>query len=100
MTAPKLDQKRVLILHVVVPDVYVDDLEDLTDIWLDVIDGDTGLAARSAAMGDLVTEEIFHHNAALTVLTIPGEKCLNDERDLISYNVRIVGAETQERTAR
>ena len=71
-TAPK----KVLILHIEVPGVYADDLEQS--------------AANYADCGDDPTPQDY-----LDVVR-PGEKCMNDDFEIHAYTGRIVGAEVRD----
>ena len=79
-----------LVLHIEVPGIYADDLPQ---------------AAKDMSGGDfpnpdhylfVVIEEWMREEVGLTVVTLPGEKNLNEDFQVHAYNGRIVGAEVRD----
>ena len=82
--------RKVLRLTVDLPGVYADDLDELAAIWSDEeppTDRDRLLAA---------TEEWFRREVIVVLTTIPGEKCQNDEFEVVARTARIVGVDAVE----
>ena len=69
-----------LVLEIEVPDFNVEGAQEAADEFLD---GDV-LA--------IVTEEWMRYEVGVTFVTIPGEKCMNDDFEIVSRVCRIVGA--------
>ena len=88
-----MNDKRMLVLHIALPEIYADDLDERISLWM--MDDDTKPTARDLA--DMITEELMRDRVGVTLVTLPGEKCLNSEFDVVSYTGTIVGAETIER---
>lgn len=84
--------KKKLVLHIEVEGFNADDLDEMADIWAD---GDPGDRARERLY--VVTEEWVRPDVGLTLVTVPGDKCMNDDFDVVAFNGRIVGAETRDR---
>ena len=84
--------RKILVLHIEVPGVYADDLEDSAAAWAD----ETPTAEDYLSV---VTEEWMRPEVGLTVVTIPGEKNTNDDFEVHAYTARIVGAGLRDRTA-
>ena len=55
--------------------------------------------AAGEALLDLVTDEWMRGQVGLTLVTIPGEKCLNHDFEVVSKTCRIVGARIQKAVA-
>jgi hypothetical protein len=83
--------RKTLVLHIEVPDVYADDLEESAAAWAD----DEPPTAEDYL--NVVTEEWMRPEVGLTVVTIPGEKNTNDDFEVHAYIARIVGAELRDR---
>jgi hypothetical protein len=89
-TAPE-GTKR-LILHVEVPEIYVDDLPGY------VAEGmGEGEEATPEDYAVILTNEWVRETVGLTLVTIPGEMTGADEFDIESHNGRIVGIEIKDR---
>jgi len=76
-----------LILHIEVPDIYADDLQATAKFY-----------AKPNEPGpedylDVVTEEWMRPEVGLTIVTLPGEKNMNEDFEIHAYTGRIVGAE-------
>lgn len=72
-----------LVLHIEVPGFYVEDLQE-------------NAAEFDLTIEDIVLEEMMRGEVGLTVVTLPGEKCLNSEFDVVSRTGQIVGAEIRD----
>ena len=82
--------KKTLYLTVEVPGIYADDLP-----------------ASAAELSDgeptpedylfVVVEEWMRQEVGLTIVTLPGEKCMSDDFEICAYTGRIVGAEVRDR---
>ena len=82
-------QKKVLILHVEVPDYWADDLDESAGIWAD---GEPTAKDRL----DVVLEEWMREECGITLVGKPGDKCMNDDFTVAAFTGRIVGAETRD----
>ena len=82
---------KKLILHIELPEIWVDDLEENLHIWM--MDGQDKTEPTARDMSDMITTELMRDRAGVTLVTMPGEKCMNHEFDVISYTGTIVGAE-------
>jgi hypothetical protein len=85
MIDPKARKRLRLILDV--PGIWADDLDELAAVWADgeeVTDADRLLVA---------TEEWFRREAIIVLTTIPGEKCLADDFEVLPRPCRIVGVQ-------
>lgn len=78
------DPTKVLVLHVEVPGIYVEDLQAAAD---EFCDGD---------VRHIVTEEIMRPELGVTFVSQPGEKNLNSEFEVHALTCRIVGAEVRD----
>lgn len=78
--------RKTLVLHVEVPGVYADDLEESAAAWAD------GESPTAEDFLNVVVEEWMRPEVGLTVVTIPGEKSTNDDFEVHAYTARIVGA--------
>lgn len=81
---------QTLVLHIAVPDLYADDLTEIAAIWSD---GEP----TAEDMLYVVVNEWMRRTVGLTIVTIPGEKCTNDDFEVHAYTAEIVGASLQER---
>lgn len=88
------EQKKALVLHIEVPDIYADDLPDLAAIWAEGLE-DHPIEEH---MRDVVLYEWFRDRVVLGLVTIPGDKCTNDEFEVLAREGRIVGASVKDRT--
>jgi hypothetical protein len=68
-----------LILEIELADFNVDDVQAASDEW-------------DIPVKEIVLEEMMRPEVGLTVVTIPGEKCLSDDFEVHAMNARIVGA--------
>lgn len=84
--------KKTLVLHVTVPGFYADDLDDCAR---EVADGDPGPEERL----EVVLEEWMRQEVGITLVSLPGEKSMNDDFEVHAYTGRIVGAEPRDREA-
>lgn len=78
--------KKVLRLTVEVPGLWADDLDEAAAMYAD---GEPTAEARL----DVVLEEWMRPEVGLTIVTIPGDKCMNDDFQVHAFTCRIVGAE-------
>lgn len=76
------EPKKVLVLHIRVPGIWVDDLEETAKEF-------------ECSIGDLITDEYMRSEVGLTIVTLPDDKCLNDDFGVHAYTATIVGAEAQ-----
>lgn len=86
----RLDQeqpKKRLRLMIELEGFYADDLDDLV---ADCFSDDDPAFARHY----IVTEEWMKPDVVVTVCTVPGEKCMNDDFELAAFRGLIVAAET------
>lgn len=92
---PKLEPttatpKKVLVLHIEVPGVWADDLDEHAAL----------LANGTPDAEDyrmLLTEDWMREQVGLTIVTWPSEKSQNHEFEVHSYVGRIVGGEARDR---
>lgn len=91
MTDPVERRRKVLRLTVEIPDVYADDLPDTAALWAD------GRTPTPRHYLDAVLEEWLREDATITVVTLPGEKSMNDEFGIHGYNCTIVGVSVRDR---
>lgn len=68
-----------LILEIEVPDYNVEGIQGTAN-------------ELEADVGEIVTEELMRPEVALGLVSVPGEKCLNDEFSLHAMRGLIVGA--------
>jgi hypothetical protein len=71
---------------------------EVDGIWADDLDECAGYMSEPEPPGPrerlyVVTEEWMRPDVVLTVCTIPGEKCMNDDFEMQALTGRIVGAE-------
>ena len=84
------EQRKHLVLHVEVPGFWADDLDQLAAV-LSEPDA-PGPEDRLC----IVTEEWMREEVGITLVSIPGEKCRNDDFEVKAFTGRIVGASTVE----
>ena len=79
-----------LILHIEVPGIWADDLEEHAGYMSepDPPDAEDRLY--------VVTEEWMRDDVGLTIVTRPGDKCMNDDFGVHAYTATIVGAEVRD----
>jgi hypothetical protein len=70
---------KALVLEIKVPGWYVEDLEERGK------DFDVGVEY-------IVTEEMMRPEVGLTVVTLPGEKCMNSDYEVVAATGQIIGA--------
>jgi hypothetical protein len=89
--APEHDDKpkptKVLVLHIEVPGVWADDLPESAGYL-----ADDGVEPTAQDYLDVVTEEWMREEVGLTIVTLPGEKNMNEDFEVHAYTARIVGA--------
>lgn len=82
MSAAEATKK--LILYIEVPGVWVDDIpEQATEFECEII--------------DILLEEFMRPQVGLTIVGVPGEKCMNDDFQVYAYTCHVVGAEVVDR---
>lgn len=79
-----------LVLHIEVPGFYADDLDQLAAIMSEP--DPPGPDDRLF----VVIEEWMREEVGVTLVSIPGEKCMNDDFEVKAFTGRIVGAEARE----
>jgi len=82
---------KTLVLHIEVPGVYADDLPTSAAFLSE---------PNEPTPKDylfVVTEEWMREEVGLTIVTLPGEKNLNEDFEVHAYTGRIVGAEVRDR---
>lgn len=82
--------KKVLVLHIEVPGVWADDLDESAKSYAD------GEKPTAEDYLDVITEEWMRPEVGLTIVTLPGEKSTNDDFEVHAYTCRIVGAEARD----
>jgi len=88
MTIAKPTKK--LVLYVEIPGLWADDLPELA-----------GYMSEPKPPGPddylyVVTEHWMRPDIGLTIVTIPGDKCMNDDFEVHAYTARIIGAEVRD----
>ena len=81
-------ERKTLILHVAVPDVNIDDWDELVEMEQEL----RGNEPTAKQMGSVLITESIREEVGITLVTIPGEKSMKHEFDVFSFNGRIVGA--------
>ena len=87
---PSATQRKHLVLHIEIPGFYADDLDGCAAIYSEP--EPPGPQDRL----EVVTEEWMRETVGITLVSIPGDKCMNDDFEVHAYTGRIVGAETRE----
>lgn len=90
MTNEQNQPKKLLVLHIQVPGVYADDLHKHA-AFLSEPDEPGPREYR-----DVVLDEWMREEVGLTIVTLPGEKCDNDDFGVHAYTGRVVGAEVRD----
>jgi hypothetical protein len=83
--------KKTLVLHIEVPGVYADDLPASAAECVG-----EGQTPGSEDYLFVVTEEWMRPEVGLTIVTLPGEKNLNEDFEVHAYTGRVVGAEVRD----
>ena len=81
---------RPLILHIEVDGFYADDLDEMAAYVRE-----EGVVTPKDRLY-VVTEEWMRKEVGITLVSLPGEKCMADDSMVMAYNGRIVGAEVGE----
>jgi hypothetical protein len=81
-------QKKRLRLTIEVPDMWADDLDEHAGYYSEP---DPPTAEDRL---ELVLSEWMRAEVGLTIVTLPGDKCMNDDFQVVAYTGRIVAAET------
>ena len=82
------DRTKRLRLVIEIPDIYADDLDESAEIMAD------GEEVTEAHYLWVVTEEWMREEVGITIVSLPGEKCMSDDFTVAAYTGRIVGAHT------
>ena len=82
--------RKHLVLHIEIPGFWADDLDRCA-----------GYLSEPDPPGPedrlyIVTEEWMRAEVGITLVGLPGEKCMSDDFEVRAYTGRIVGAETRE----
>lgn len=93
MTEQEHHPQRILILHIEVPGFHADDLDELAGYYSEP-DPPTAEDRLS-----VVTDEWMRDQVGLTLVSRPGEKCMNDDFEVTAFTGRIVGAELKRNPA-
>lgn len=81
---------KTLVLHVEVPGFHADDLDELAG-YLSEPDPPTDCDRLEVVLGEWMRTEV-----GITLVSVPGEKCLNTDFNVYAFTGRIVGVETRE----
>lgn len=92
---PLSEPKKKLVLHIEVPGLWADDLDENAAIYAGADDDPTAEVKPEHRL-DVVLEEWMRETVGLTIVTIPGEKCLNSDFEVHAFTGRIVGAEARD----
>ena len=84
------DQRKHLVLHIEIPGYYADDLDTCAASYSEP--EPPGPRERL----DVVTEEWMRTEVGITLVGLPGEKCMSDDFEVRAFTGRIVGAETRD----
>lgn len=80
---------KVLVLHIEIPGLWADDLPERAALYAD------GEPTPRDYL-NVVTEEWMRSEVWLTIVTIPGDKCMNDDFGVVAYPATIVGAHVED----
>lgn len=81
---------KTLVLHIAVPGFHADDLDQCAK---EIADGEPTAEDRL----EVVLEEWMRAEVGITLVSLPGEKNMNDDFEVHAYTGRIVGAELRDR---
>lgn len=87
---PTTVPRKHLVLHVEIPGFWADDLDLCAAVMSDP--EPPGAVERLY----VVTEEWMRAEVGITLVSRPGEKCMNDDFLVQAYTGRIVGAEARD----
>lgn len=80
---------RTLVLHIAIPGVNIDDWDDLVSYArMDTDD----VEPTAADMGEVFTMEAIRSEVGITIVTLPGEKNMNDDFSVHSFDGQVIGA--------
>lgn len=82
--------QKTLILHIAVPGFWADDLEECARNYADTDD------PTPEDRLEVVLEEWMRQEVGITLVSLPGEKNMNDDFEVRAYTGVIVGAETKD----
>lgn len=88
--APEDKPKKALVLHIEVDGFYADDLDEMAGYVTEPEPAD------DEARLYVVTEEWMRTEVGITLVSLPGEKCMSDDFMVKAFNGRIVGAEARD----
>jgi hypothetical protein len=83
-TEPKPTKK--LVLTIAVDGIWADDLPESAAIW-----AENGEPTPEDYL-DVVLTEWMRSEVGLTLVTLPGDKCMNDDFMVTAHNATIIGA--------
>lgn len=83
------EQKKVLVLQIEVPEFFADDLDEMAGYISepDPPDAEDRLY--------VVVNEWMRSDCGITIVSIPGDKCMNDDFEVAAFTGRVVGASTR-----
>jgi hypothetical protein len=81
--------KKTLVLHIEVPGFNADDLDEYA---AEMADGEPTPQDRLF----IVVEEWMRREVGLTLVSLPGEKCMSDDFQVRAFDGRIVGVEVRD----
>jgi len=84
------NQRKNLVLHIEIPGFYADHLDACAAMYSEP--EPPGPRQRL----DVVLEEWMRETVGITLVGIPGEKCMSDDFEVRAFTGRIVGAETRD----
>lgn len=84
------ERKKTLVLHIAIPGFYADDLYELASYYAEA---DNRESPTLEDILDVLLEEWMRPEVGLTLVSIPGEKCLNSDFEVNVFKGSIVGAE-------
>lgn len=85
--AEETKETKALVLEIKVPQFYAEDLEEQVKLMKQ-----EGWEPRDGALTYIVTEEMVRREVGLSLVSLPSEKCLNSDFQLINTDGVIVGA--------
>jgi hypothetical protein len=81
---------KALILHIEIPGFYADDLPAYAAVLSEPD------PPKPEDYLYVVTEEWMRTEVGITLVGLPGEKCMSDDFEVCAYTGRIVGAEVRD----
>lgn len=68
-----------LILEIEVFGINVEGIQEAADEW-------------NLSVDDILADEVMRREVGVTIVTVPGEKCMNDDFTVSAHDGRVVGA--------